>query len=309
MASLPIIYCDKFLQHRTGAFHPESPQRLSAIVGALRNVSWSNQLNWLEPKARNTLEYVQSVHLDPYINHLQAIAQRGGGALDEDTIISSESFDVAVLAVDAWLDGIDQVLQFSKPAFVLSRPPGHHARADQGMGFCLFSNAAIAATYALKQPNIKKVAILDWDVHHGNGTEEIIEDNPQIVYCSLHQYPAYPYTGKASDRGSYNNVLNIPLAPGSTFKQYKEAFDQQIMPFMSKFSPDLLIVSAGYDANYSDPLAQISLYPQDYGVLTNYCLQITQKILFGLEGGYDLDALAQSVLFTVKECLAEVQER
>jgi acetoin utilization deacetylase AcuC-like enzyme len=172
------------------------------------------------------------------------------------------------------------------------------------MGFCLFSNAAIAAFYALKQPNVKRVAILDWDVHHGNGTQAIVETHPNIAYCSLHEFPQYPGTGAASEQGFYQNVLNVPLKSGSTIAIYKAAFEHQIMPFLTNFQPDLLIISAGYDANADDPLAGISLQPQDYGTLTTYCLQITHRILFGLEGGYDLNALAQSVLATISACIS-----
>jgi acetoin utilization deacetylase AcuC-like enzyme len=171
------------------------------------------------------------------------------------------------------------------------------------MGFCLFSNAAIAANYALEKTNVKRVAILDWDVHHGHGTEAIVENNPQIAYCSLHQFPCYPGTGKQSDRGKYNNVLNLPMAIGSTFKEYEPVFTNQVVPFLKNWQPDLLIVSAGYDANRADPLAEINLEPQDYGVFTKYLLQITRRLLFGLEGGYNLNALAQSVVATIASCL------
>jgi acetoin utilization deacetylase AcuC-like enzyme len=167
------------------------------------------------------------------------------------------------------------------------------------MGFCLFSNAAIAAIYALEKPGIERVAILDWDVHHGNGTENIVEDNPRIAYCSLHQFPCYPGTGKASDRGKFDNVLNIPILPESTLTEYRSAFETQVMPFLNHFRPNLLIVSAGYDANAADPLASVNLQPSDYGVLTQYLSTLNCPILFGLEGGYDLEALAQSVVATL----------
>ena len=171
------------------------------------------------------------------------------------------------------------------------------------MGFCLFSNAAIAAEEALQKPGLERVAILDWDVHHGNGTQHIVENNPNIAYCSLHQFPYYPGTGRSSDRGEHNNVLNIPMSGGSTIADYKPAFEQQVMPFLRNFQPDLLIVSAGYDANAADPLAGINLNPEDFGEFTDYCLQLTRRILFGLEGGYHLEALGQSVVATIERCL------
>jgi acetoin utilization deacetylase AcuC-like enzyme len=224
--------------------------------------------------------------------------------LDADTPISANSYDIALLAVSAWLDGVDEVLSKGNPAFVLARPPGHHAERNTGMGFCLFSNAAIAAYYALKQPGIQRVAILDWDVHHGNGTQEIVESDARIAYCSLHQSPCYPGTGSSSEQGAHNNVLNLPMQTGSTLADYQPVFEQKVMPFLKDFQPDLLIVSAGYDANAADPLAGIALQPEDYGLFTDYCLQLTRRIVFGLEGGYHLAALALSVAATIESCLA-----
>jgi acetoin utilization deacetylase AcuC-like enzyme len=306
---LPIIYSEEFLKHDTGQFHPESPARLSAIVKALQAVSWSNKLDWQLPTPvdrRDVLPYIQKLHTPDYIDRVRRIAQRGGGNIDMDTPVSAMSYDIALLAVSAWLDGVDKVLETDNPAFVLARPPGHHALRETGMGFCLFANAAIAAYYALEQPGVQRVAILDWDVHHGNGTEALVEDNPQIAYCSLHQYPCYPGTGSASDRGKYDNVLNIPMYPGSTMESYQPAFIQKVIPFIEDFQPDLLLVSAGYDGNRDDPLAEIALQPQDYGVFTDYILKITRRILFGLEGGYDLNSLSQSVIATVGSCLVGI---
>ena len=205
--------------------------------------------------------------------------------------------------MNGWLDGVDQVVQTGRSAFVLARPPGHHAVRDRGMGFCLFSNAAITAHYGLQQPGIERAAILDWDVNHGHGTQALVEKNPAIAQCSLHTSPAYPGTGRASDQGPHGTVLNLPMARGSTFVEYQVQFEQRILPFLKDFNPDLLIISAGYDATQADPLAGISLQPSDYGVFTEYCLQIQPRLLFGLEGGYDYDALAQSVVATLQPCL------
>ncbi|MBW4621610.1 MAG: histone deacetylase [Cyanosarcina radialis HA8281-LM2] len=303
---LPVIYSDEFLDHKTGRFHPERPERLSAIVDALKAAPWADRIEWHLPTpadARNLMPILRQVHSRSYIETVERIAQTGGGALDPDTPVSPRSYDVALLAASAWLDGVDRVLTTRNPAFVLARPPGHHAESDVGMGFCLFSNAAIAARYALNQPGVDRVAILDWDVHHGNGTQAIVENNPQIAYCSLHQFPCYPGTGKADERGAHNNVLNLPLPPSSTIGTYQPLLETKVIPFLSDFHPDLLIVSAGYDANAADPLAGMALQPQDYGLLTQYCLQVTRAIVFGLEGGYDLDALARSVVETIQPCL------
>jgi len=303
---LPVIYSDEFLKHDTGRFHPERSERLIAIVKALKAAPWADKIDWQLPtpvETRPLMPLLQQIHAQRYIETVQQIASRGGGMLDADTPISSRSYDIALLAVSAWLDGVDDVLATGNPAFVLARPPGHHAERATGMGFCLFSNAAIAAYYALEQPSIQRVAILDWDVHHGNGTQDIVENDPRILYCSLHQSPCYPGTGKASERGKHNNVLNLPMSPGSTLAEYQPMFEQKVMPFFKEFQPDLLIVSAGYDANADDPLAGIALQPEDYGLFSNYCLQLTRRIVFGLEGGYHLTALAQSVVATIESCL------
>lgn len=304
---LPIIYSDEFLEHKTGRYHPETPERLTAIVNALEKAAFAEKLAWQAPtpvaEKPSLMPLLTKAHSPAYIKKLWEIASNGGGYLDGDTPVSPRSYDVALLAVSAWLDGVDAVLATANPAFVLARPPGHHAESDAGMGFCLFSNAAIAALYALEQPGINRVAILDWDVHHGNGTQAIVETNPQIIYCSLHQYPCYPGTGKASERGFHNNVLNLPISPGSNISVYQPLWQTKIVPFLANFQPDLLIVSAGYDANAEDPLASINLQPEDYALFTEYCLGITRKILFGLEGGYDFSTLSQSVVATIKQCL------
>ncbi|MBD2773443.1 histone deacetylase [Iningainema tapete] len=303
----PVIYSDEFLDHKTGYLHPEKPERLTAIVTALKEAPFASDIEWrvpTPPQEQTLMPLLEKIHTQRYIYKIQQIALSGGGYLDGDTLVSPRSYDVALLAVSAWLDGVDTVIATSNPAFVLARPPGHHAESTVGMGFCLFSNAAIAAFYALKQPGVNRVAILDWDVHHGNGTQAIVETNPQIAYCSLHQYPSYPGTGRATERGFHNNVLNLPFPPGSDISIYQPAFEKKVVPFLSKFQPDLLIISAGYDANADDPLASINLQPQDFGLFTEYCLGITRKILFGLEGGYDLSALGQSVVATIQPCLA-----
>ncbi|MDB9515817.1 histone deacetylase [Roseofilum reptotaenium CS-1145] len=301
----PIIYAEEFLLHDTGR-HPERAERLQAIANLLQSSLWAESLDWQTPtpvEVRPVLPWIEEVHTAEHIQRVREIAEGGGGLLDGDTPVSAQSYDIALLAVNGWIDGVERVLATGTPAFVLARPPGHHAEAQRGMGFCLFSNAAIAAHYALAQPGVERVAILDWDVHHGNGTQAIVQSHPQIAYCSLHQFPFYPGTGRATERGEYDNVLNIPLPSGSGIAEYWPAFESQAIPFLQQFKPDLLIVSAGYDATRDDPLAGMNLVPDDYGTFTGACLQLTSKILFGLEGGYHLSNLSESVMATIAACL------
>nr|WP_199289675.1 histone deacetylase [Leptolyngbya sp. FACHB-60] len=291
------------MTHDTGSFHPENAGRLTAIVAALEKASWADHLDWREPtpvaQRADVDTLIAQLHNPRYVTALREIAHSGGGHIDGDTVVSETSYAVAQLAVSAWLDGVDYVLETGQSAFVLARPPGHHAVRDRGMGFCLFSNAAIAAHYALNQSAINRVAILDWDVHHGNGTQALVEGNAAIAYCSLHQLPAYPGTGHSNETGFHQNVLNIPMLPGGASDVYYMQFEQKVIPFLKKFHPDLLIISAGYDATAADPLANINLQPQDYGIFTQQCLSVTDQILFGLEGGYDYHSLSQSVLATI----------
>jgi acetoin utilization deacetylase AcuC-like enzyme len=302
---IPIFYSETFLEHQTGFGHPERPERLRAIAKHLHQSPWASHFDWKAPsslESRDPLPWILKAHTSEYIEQVKLVAAHGGGRLDPDTPLSAQSYEVACLAVNAWLDGVDSVLLNRQPAFVLARPPGHHALPSQGMGFCVFGNAAIAALYALTQPGVERVAILDWDVHHGNGTEAIVKNHSQVAYCSLHQYPFYPGTGSAQDNNPL--LLNVPIQAGSTIANYETAFQTQVIPFLKNFAPDLLIVSAGYDAAQADPLAAVNLNPGDFETLTACCLALTSKILFGLEGGYHLSSLAEAVEATLTACLA-----
>ena len=274
--------------------HPERPDRLRACVSALESCEFSDKLSWKEPRAATESELAW-IHSQKHIEHVRSVCASGGGYLDSDTPVCPESYDIALKSAGAWLDGVDEILA-GNSALVLSRPPGHHAEADRGMGFCLFSNAALAAVYALKQSTINKVAIFDWDVHHGNGTQNIVKSNLDIAYVSIHQFPFYPGTGSQIEKGDFNNVLNIPVPSGFGSTEYKQIFHDQVFPFIQNFRPDLLIISAGFDAHRKDPLAGINLEAEDFAYMTKRCIEIQPNLLLGLEGGYDLGALRECVV-------------
>ena len=300
-----IFYSDRFLDHDTGRDHPERAARLTAIKTELERSTFADQLEWLVPTPIDVRPVNDLLLLAHTPEHIARVAEFAASGISqfESTPVSAASDDVARLAVNAWVDGIDQVLAKNSPAFVLARPPGHHALPNDGMGFCLFGNAAIAAIYAIEHLGLSRVSILDWDVHHGNGTQAIVEKHSKIRYCSLHQFPAYPMTGAASETGEFGNILNVPLNPGTGSEGYNAAFKLQVLPWLRSGNPELLIISAGYDAMTVDPLARMQLNAGDYGRFTEWCLGITPRILFGLEGGYDLDGLAMAVARTIETCL------
>ena len=297
--SISILYHPDFLNHDTGAGHPECPDRLLSCVSALESCEFSNQLNWKNPRfaTENELAWI---HTKEYINQLKSVCDSGGGYLDPDTPVCPESYNIALKSSGAWLDGIDEVLD-GRSALVLSRPPGHHAESNRAMGFCIFSNAALAAIYALKSSNINKVCIFDWDVHHGNGTQNIVKSNLDIFYASIHQFPFYPGTGSQFETGDHYNVLNIPIPVNFSSEEYLQKFDDDVFPFLQNCNSDILIISAGFDAHRRDPLAGINLKTEDYAYMTRQCLKIHSNILLGLEGGYDLQALEECSVSVVNE--------
>ncbi len=297
--SITIFYSDIFLDHNTGLNHPECAERLTSCVTALKKSDISDFINWKLPRSA-TLQDLEMIHTKSYIDSIKSKCEDGGGYLDTDTYVSSKSYKVALKSAGAWLDGIDEIID-GNSTFVLSRPPGHHAESNRAMGFCLFSNAALAATYSINRKDIKKIAIFDWDVHHGNGTQNIIESNPNIAYVSIHQFPFYPGTGNELEEGKYNNVLNIPMNAGDGSDEYRKKFNDMIFPFLKNFEPQLLIISAGFDAHHLDPLASINLKAKDFAYFTQRCLKIQPNLLFGLEGGYNLEALSKCVIYVTKQ--------
>lgn len=292
------VYSEVFLQHRTPPGHPERPERLQRIVEHLTATGLWQNLTHLQPRPANE-EDVVAVHSRAHYRAVREICERGGGMLDEgDTHAVRESCAAALLAAGAVTTAIDAVLgRKVDAAFCAVRPPGHHAEYDRAMGFCLFNNVAIGARYAQRQHGIERVAILDWDVHHGNGTQHVFEEDPTVFYISLHQYPFYPGTGARSERGKGHGegyTLNIPLPAGTGEERYLQAFDEEVIPALHAFAPQLLLISAGFDAHRDDPLANMRLTDQSYALMTGRVVGIA-PVVSVLEGGYSLDALARCV--------------
>ena len=287
------------LDHDTGPFHPERPDRLRRVLQALEHPRFSALLRDLAPLA--TEDQLARVHPPEYIRAILDISPEPGQRinLDADTVMSPGSREAALRAVGAAIMAVDAVMQgWAKQVFVAARPPGHHAERDRPMGFCLFANAAIAARHAQAQYGLTRVAVVDFDVHHGNGTQDIFQADPTLFYASSHQYPCYPGTGAAEERG-VGNIVNAPLPPGAGSAQFREAWDLLILPELDRFAPNLLIVSAGFDAHKADPLAQLRLEAPDFAWLTTRLMDVARthcegRIVSLLEGGYDLDALAES---------------
>ncbi len=298
------VYDDIYLEHKTTSGHPESPQRLVAIVEKLKANGLYPELLVLspEPAAREWIETVHSLH---YIERVKVSCENGTAYLDSlDTPISKKSYEVALVAAGGMFTAIDAVMQKKVAnAFCAVRPPGHHALSDRAMGFCIFNNVAIGARYIQKKYKLQKVLIVDWDVHHGNGTQAVFYDDPTVLYFSTHQYPFYPGTGSKAEKGSgkgLNYNINVPLPAGSGDSDYIKVFREKLEPVALEFSPDFVLVSAGFDACKGDVLGGMNITPQGFAQLTQIVKSIAQKCCEGrlvsiLEGGYNLDAQAASV--------------
>jgi len=289
---------DRFLDHRTPPGHPERVDRLVRLNEALRSTPLWKFLTHCTPDAAS-IEQILAIHTQAHLDHVRNTCSKGGGMLDEgDTHASEESFAVALLAAGAVIGAVDTVLQKTvHSAFCAVRPPGHHAEHDRSMGFCLFNNVAIGARYAQSSHGLQRVAILDWDVHHGNGTQHIFEDDDSVLYVSLHQYPFYPGTGARTERGVGRGegfTLNIPFPAGTNEDRYIDVFEEEVVPRLEQFKPEMLLLSAGFDAHKDDPIGGMRLSENSFSKMTTLVRDIA-PIVSVLEGGYNLDALAHSV--------------
>jgi len=309
------VYDPIFLQHDTGP-HPENGSRLVAIMDNLRQVGLAQRLSRIEAE-RATIEDVTRVHSPTLVERVRNIAKGGGGSLDLDTVVSSSSFEAALYAVGGTIAATRAVLdREAQSAYALVRPPGHHATRKRAMGFCLFNNIALAAAWALDSGRVSRVAIVDFDVHHGNGTAEAFEADLRVLYVSLHQYPFYPGSGRWREKGSgpgEGTCLNIPLPPGVGDKGYAQAFRRLVEPAVRRFGPELILASAGYDGHWADPLAWMLLSISGYRQMADSLVGLAHELCGGrlvvaLEGGYHLPALAHGVATTLSAMIDEPYE-
>jgi acetoin utilization deacetylase AcuC-like enzyme len=283
--------------------HPESARRLQAIGRHLLSDPMLRDLPAL-PADQADPAQVRSVHDDAHLRRIEQTARSGGGWIDPDTYCTDRSYEIALRAAGAAVAAVDAVCSGAAVnAVALIRPPGHHATRRRAMGFCLFNNAAVGARAAQRQHGLGRVAVVDIDVHHGNGTQDVFYEDPSVLYCSLHQWPLYPGTGRRSETGEgagAGTTVNAPLPPGTASEEWLDTFDRVIAPAVRAHAPDLVLVSAGYDAHRADPLAQLQLETSTYAEVTRRITEIAGECAGGrsvwvLEGGYDLDALAASV--------------
>ena len=310
--SIVIAYDDVFLEHVTGS-HPERPQRLIAIRRALKDTSLQARLRWITPNPAPR-EAITAVHTSEYLDYLEWLSFRGGGSLDLDTPVSDRSYEAAVMAAGATIDVLTEVVERKADhGFALVRPPGHHARRHRGMGFCLLNNIAIAARYALDRLGLHRVLIADFDVHHGNGVQETFYEEERVFYFSVHQSPFYPGSGTYDEIGEGRGVVcnaNVPLPAGVGNVGYERALDEVLAPLASRFRPDAILVCAGYDAHWADPLASMQVSSGGFGRmvarLKGHAESLCQgRLVLALEGGYDLDGLSRSVVETFHALLGE----
>ena len=307
MSISALITHEDCLEHLTPTGHPEQVARLEYILDALKEM---NLLRVSAPMAAD--DDILRIHPQEYISYLKgSLPQTGYKSLDGDTYISSGSLTAAYRAAGGVLRAIDLVLSGeAKNAFVAVRPPGHHAETQTAMGFCLFGNVALGAKHALDFHGLKRVAVIDFDVHHGNGTQELLWDESRCLTFTSQQMPLWPGTGSKEEQGNFNNIVNIPLPPGSSGVLMREKYEMLVFPALHEFKPELILISAGFDAHEADPLAELNWSTEDFSWLTERICKIASdccdgRLVSTLEGGYDLEALAESVkAHVIKLCEA-----
>lgn len=295
--------------HDTGDHHPETATRLTAARTALEKAFFAEFLHWHRPEPV-AIRWLEDIHTPEYRQFIEESCLMGRRHADMgETVICEDSYRAALLSAGAAIGAVDAVFRDGyATAFALTRPPGHHAGMEKAMGFCLFNNIAIAANYAEKAYGLERICILDWDVHHGNGTQDIFYGSPSVLFCSLHQSPLYPHTGSPEETGHQGGkglTLNIPVPAGAGIDFYMEAMELSIIPKIDTFGPELILISAGFDGHRLDPLADIGLESRDYHQFTRMLLQLAEKHTRGrlvslLEGGYHIQALADSVVEHVR---------
>ena len=297
-----IITTETYLNHDTGQGHPERPDRVSVVI---ENLKKNKKLIWKKP-LKFDAKYLKIAHKSDYIDEVEnSFPKKGLHFLDGDTIVSPGSRQASSDAVASIITAIDSVQNKEfKNVFCPVRPPGHHAEKDKAMGFCIYNNVAVGAHYLIDKYKFNKIAIIDFDVHHGNGTQNIFYDNEKVLYISTHQYPFYPGTGANNEKGKHDNILNIPLPAGTNSEEYLVAYEH-VLKKLKEFKPEFLLFSAGFDAHQDDPLAQFKLSSKDFYDITKRTLKvinksINNKVVSILEGGYDLNALKESSEYHLK---------
>jgi len=304
MGRVGFVYDPRYLGHEMGRSHPESPERLRVICAQLRSSGTWSRLHHLTPRPAER-QWIERIHDSSYVDSLERRSPKNGyTALDPDTSMSPGTLDAAYVAVGGALSAVDAIMRGDvDQVFCAVRPPGHHAEADRAMGFCFFNTVAIAARYIQQQYGVQRVLIVDWDVHHGNGTQHAFYDDASVMFFSTHQFPFYPGTGRATETGEGPGkglTINVPFSGGQSDEEYREVFQKVLVPAAGTFRPEFILVSAGFDAHRDDPLASMDLTEQGYAELTRIVASIAKnyssgRILACLEGGYQLQALAGSV--------------
>jgi acetoin utilization deacetylase AcuC-like enzyme len=293
-----LVTSDTYQNHNTGEGHPEKIDRVTAVIDNFKKID-NKELIWKKP-SKFDQSFLINTHSSEYIDLVsKSFPENGLAFLDGDTVVSPGSKEATKDAVGSIITAIDGVQQKEfKNAFCAVRPPGHHAEKDKAMGFCIYNNVAVGANYLIEKYKYNKVAIIDFDVHHGNGTQDIFYNNEKVLYISTHQYPYYPGSGSDKETGKFNNILNIPLEAGTTAEQFLNAYEN-VLKKLKEFKPEFLLFSAGFDAHIDDPLAQLRLSSEDFYHLTKRTLEVSKSMCNGnvvsiLEGGYDLKALQDS---------------